>query len=302
MFGLFATAFQARMDAYRDAQSRAGLENTSWAGSLPAAKCREIERRELQRGVLSQLTGNNLGVLGNAVLDEPAASGAERPPAPVARLAMLDDYARIVSFFEQTFDWLNMSYVFSPYMYGRRSEWARLAVADDADAQFKAFLSAGSVRVQVPVQRGYEAHAEYFFNGLGLVPLELRIPWLGSMRSIAEDLAAEARGGFKIGRGTLSVTQDSDVVEGDGTLFNDPQDLRREIRLAGRLYLIRNVESPTRIRLSAPYQGTTESELEYETGGIVVGPTIELSVPTTLVAIDTQNLALPEFPPRYVQA
>jgi hypothetical protein len=300
MYGLFATAFQARMDAYRDAQSRAGLENTSWAGSLPAEKCREIERRELQRGVLSQLTQNHLEALGNAVLAEPAASSA-RPPAPVAQLGTLEDYAHIVTFFEQVFDWLNMSYVFSPYVYGRRSEWARLAVADDADAQFKAFLSAGSVRVQIPVRRGHEAHAEYFFGGLGVVPLDQRIPWLSAMRSIAEDLAAGARAGFDIGPGTLSVERDSDVGEGNGTLFNDPQDLHREIRLAGRLYIIRNVESPTRIRLSAPYQGTTESELEYEIGGIVIGPKIEVSVPTTLVAIDTRNLTLPEFAPRYVQ-
>jgi hypothetical protein len=192
-----------------------------------------------------------------------------------------------------------MAYVFAPYIYGRRSEWAGLAVADDADAQFKGFLGAGAARVQVPVRRGYEAHVEYFFNGLGLFPFEQRIPWLSSMRSIAEDLAAEAREGFEVGAGTVSVTQGSTVVTGTGTLFLDPEDINREIRIDGRLHVIASVESGTRIRLTRPYAGATAADIAYETGGIVIGPTIAVTLPTTLVAIDTQAVALPQFPGRY---
>ena len=299
MFGLFARAYQARMDEYRDNQTRAGLENTQWAGSFPSATCREIERRELKRGVISQLTLNNLGSLGTAVVIEPPPSAAEAPPAPVVRLNAIDAYTRFVLFFEHAFDWTNVAYMFSPYMYGRRAEWANLAVADDADAQFKSFLSAGAARVQVPVRRGFEPQVEYFFNGLGVHSLDQRIPWLGSMRSIAEDLAAEAREGFEIGQGTISATLDSEIVTGTGTAFRDPEDLNREIRIEGKLYIIASVDSATQIRLAQPFADPTVADRPYETGGIVVGPTIPVSLPTTLVAIDRQGLTLPEFSARY---
>jgi hypothetical protein len=38
---------------------------------------------------------------------------------------------------------------------------------------------------------------------------------------------------------------------------------------------------------------------EYERGGLVVGPTIALQLPSTLVAIDKPDLGLPEFAGRY---
>jgi hypothetical protein len=82
-FGLFADAYQARLAEYHDAQTRASLDNNRWAGSFPSATCREIERRELKRGIVSQMTLNNLDALGNAIVTEPAApSPSELPAAP----------------------------------------------------------------------------------------------------------------------------------------------------------------------------------------------------------------------------
>lgn len=299
MFALFGEVHEQRMQDYRDAQARAELESNRWAGSFPSATCRDIERRELKRGVLAQLTLNNLDQLGTAVLSDSLDASPGDPAVPFVSLDLLPDYARIVAFFERAFDWVNIAYLFAPYMYARRQEWAGLAVADDADAQFKEFLGAGAARVQVPVRRGHEKHAEYFFKGLGVHPFEKRIPWLGTMRSIAEDLAAEAREGFEVGIGSLAVTAGSREGVGTGTQFRDPEDLRREIRIDGKLYIIEEVESKTGIVLSRPYDGATATGVLYETGGVVVGPTIERSLPTTLVALAIPNLTMPSFPARY---
>jgi len=299
MFTLFAAAYQARLETYDDAKTRAALASATWAGNLPSATCREIEKRELKRGVLTQFMLGDLAQIGDAVLGEPGGSSPV-PAEPQLKPNAIDDYAREVSFFEEVFDWFNMSYSFAPYMYGRRSEWANLGVADDADAQFKAFLGAGAARVQVPVRPGYEPHAYYFFRGLGTHPPSQRIPWLGSMHSIAEDLAAEAREGFTVGLGTLSVTKDSATVTVTGGSFKDPDDLNRELRIAGGLYIIESVTASDTIELTHAFAGTTAAKLPYETGGIVVGPPIELTLPTTLVAIDKDDLMLPTFPGRYV--
>jgi hypothetical protein len=301
MFSLFAAAHADRLARYEDDKSRALIGNDDWAGALPAQTAREIEQRELKRGVLTTITKNGLMTVGDRVLQASQDAAEPAPTVAVLQSAALATYERIVRFFEMAFDWNNLAYIFSPYFYGRRKEWARLALADNADAQFKAFLSAGAARVQVPVRPGYEAHVTYFFDGLGLPSFEQRVPWLASMRPIAEDLAAGAREGFDVGAGKVSVVTNSNVVTGVATLFRNPADLDREIRLDGEIYVIRDVRSATEVEISPTYKGTALNTSAYELGGIVVGPAFPLKLATTLVAIDKQGLTLPTYRARYAE-
>jgi len=299
MMAAFGRAYADRVARWEEDRDRAMVGNEDWGSALPSTTMRAIEVAELKRSVLSLMTDNALDDLGASVLragNDPAVI----PPPPVLDPAHIDAYSTIVRFFEQVFDWGNMAYVFSQYFFGRKTEWTKLSIADNADAQFKAFLSAGAARVQVPVRLGYEAHAQYFFDRVGPLPsLEARIPWLGTMRAIAEDLAADAREGFSLGDGTVSVASQTDLVTGTGTAFADPLDIVREIRLGGKIHVIHEVLSPTRVRIRPAWAGADLTDVSYETGGIVVGDPIPLTLPTTLVAIDKPGLSLPTYPPRY---
>ncbi len=301
MFSLFAAAHAERLARYEEDKARAAIGNVDWAGNLPSQTARDIERRELKRGILTAISNKSLPHWGDTVLVK--SMDAQEPVPKVAdlQLGAMASYEQVVRFFELAFDWNNLAYIFAPYFFGRRSQWTELAVADNADAQFKAFLSAGAARVQVPVRQGYETHVTYFFENLGLVPFEQRIPWLASMRPIAEDLAADAREGFDVGDGKISIATNSTTVTGVNTLFRDPEDVDREIRISGKIYVIRDVKSATEATVAPAYRGLDLKDVAYELGGIVVGPPFPLKLATTLVAIDKEGLVLPEFAGRYAE-
>ena len=86
-----------------------------------------------------------------------------------------------VRFFEQAFEWENLSWVTYPYFWGRKSTWLDRVVIEDDDADFQAFLKAGYMRVQVPIRPGFVDAVDHFrlFGD----------PWLGgSLPSISDDL------------------------------------------------------------------------------------------------------------------
>jgi hypothetical protein len=299
MYALFAQAHRRRVEQYEDDKARAAERQLQWVRDAAGARARDIEKREIRRGVLSLLTENQLDGVGERVLSDSTDASEPLPAVPVTDLDELDNFARIVRFFEHAFDWSNMAYALHPYVYGRRSRWARLALAEHDDAQFGAFLGAGAARVQVPVRLGCETHVEQFFNGCGVHPFEKRIPPFDSMQSIGVELAEGASSGFVTGPGRVYVADGSREVVGVGTVFRDPEDLDREIRLNGRIHVVEEVFGATRLRLRTPYAGPALVRAVYGIGGIVVGEAMTLILPTTLVAIDKPGLALPEFPPRY---
>jgi len=299
MFTLFATAHAERVARHEDDKRQAQNSNLEWVMNLSSARARDVERQELKRGVLRQLIGPGLAKLGDTVLTD-----ANDPKEPLPRIAGLHEdqlasYQKLLRFFEFGFDWTNIAYLFSPYLYGRRSKWADLALADSSDDQFKAFLGAGAARVQVPVRLGCEAHVEYFFRDLGIRAFADRLPWMDSMHAIAADLAEAARDGFEPGPGKLRLVPGSSLIQGIGTAFRDPEDTSREIRVHGITYLIEQVLGPAQATLSSPYAGTAASASNYELGGIVIGDAIPLTLPTTLVAIDAPRINLPAYPARY---
>ena len=69
---------------------------------------------------------------------------------------------QIIQFFEQAFEWNNLTYRFYPYFWGRKENWRTSALIDDTDPQFADFLRAGAARVVIPVHPAYvEAMLHY---------------------------------------------------------------------------------------------------------------------------------------------
>ncbi len=61
-----------------------------------------------------------------------------------------------VRFFEQAFEWEQMTWVTYPYFWGRKSQWEERVAFEDVDPMFNQFLKAGYCRVVVPVRPGFE--------------------------------------------------------------------------------------------------------------------------------------------------
>jgi len=82
-----------------------------------------------------------------------------------------------VRFFEQAFEWEQMTWLSYPYFWGRKSQWQERVAYEDVDPAFNQFLKAGYCRVVVPVRPGFEGAIDHFmtygevWNGGALPPI-----------------------------------------------------------------------------------------------------------------------------------
>ena len=120
---------------------------------------RKLEKDELKKGVLRLLTDNfaQTRVNGTWRLDEAfdATSdfGEYGYPEFNNQEALVE--GKIIQFFEQAFEWMNMTYRFYPYIWGRKENWRSVFPINDPDPQFTDFLRAGAARVVVPAHPAY---------------------------------------------------------------------------------------------------------------------------------------------------
>lgn len=159
-------AFQAIQNAYEQAladyneqvasaQIQAGV---AIEGRNPAFN-REIEADELKKGVLRLLTNNFASTVVNGVtrvneiFNAMQASGQFGYPEFDNAEAIVE--GKMIQFFEQAFEWDNMTYRFYPYVWGRKENWKDVFPLTDTDPLFTDFLRAGAARVIVPVHPPY---------------------------------------------------------------------------------------------------------------------------------------------------
>ena len=67
-----------------------------------------------------------------------------------------------VRFFEQAFEWEQMTWLTYPYFWGQKSQWDERIAYEDVDPIFNQFLKAGYCRVVVPVRPGFEGAIDHF--------------------------------------------------------------------------------------------------------------------------------------------
>jgi hypothetical protein len=133
---------------------------------------RTVEFQELRRAALELLTDQHFDTFGSIVLvnqiptiDNPSAF-AEGP---------------IVRFLEHAFEWNNITYVFYPYFWARKSQWSQHLALKDVDPVFSRFVSAGYARVVVPVRKGYERHISIYLK-TGLIWPDGPAPIIGDAK------------------------------------------------------------------------------------------------------------------------
>ncbi|MGO8255571.1 hypothetical protein ACC792_31990 [Rhizobium ruizarguesonis] len=169
------TAYELRLSEYRDYLASKRQAELSLEVARDSEN-RAIERRELKRGCIELLTNQHFDSLG-AVVDN-ANSGWPEIDFKVAPFL-----GEISSYFEQSFEWSQMTYLFYPYFWGRQSEWrAKLAIGN-TDNQFNAFLSSGMARIVVPVRPAHESDVAYFL-ATGVIWWGSEPPTIGDPRYV----------------------------------------------------------------------------------------------------------------------
>lgn len=164
-----------------------------------------------------------------------------------------------------------------------------LSKLDDDDPLFARFLQAGAARVQVPVRPGFvKTIIEYLeiedeWNAEGTVITEGDETDHVNL-SIVEELKSQSGNNSVDGKGTLKVTKNSTAVTGTDTEFSC-YDENRRIIIKGKTYVIKKVEDKTKITLTSAYTDVNDPETIYALGGILVGQSWEVKLPTNLLKI-----------------
>lgn len=117
---------------------------------------RQIENSVLRKNCITYLVGHS--ALGGSNLLDGSNSIYVRPRQD----ENLDNYAAMVKFFEQAFEWDIMSYNFYPFYWANKENWAKKYVIQNNDPLFRAFLQSGMARVIVTVRPGFEEAVNWY--------------------------------------------------------------------------------------------------------------------------------------------
>lgn len=131
---------------------------------------RIVEQRELKRACIEMITKPFCRKQGEKFYEDINACDKYMIPK-VKQNAAFEEYASQVKFFEQAFDWSLISYLFYPYYWADKCDWADLMQSENTDTIFQAFLQAGMARVVVPVRPQFNQAVMYY--------LETGDIWLG---------------------------------------------------------------------------------------------------------------------------
>ncbi len=74
------------------------------------------------------------------------------------------EYAKTVKFFEQAIDWQYISYLFYPYYWADKCDWAELLKNEHDDPVFAAFLQSGMAKVVVPVRHAFTTSFTFYLE------------------------------------------------------------------------------------------------------------------------------------------
>jgi hypothetical protein len=248
-------------------------------------------RDELKRAVVSLITGQRFELFNSM--------RGVVPPHGYPEIAFEDADAEgdYVAFTEQAFEWENMTFLFYPYFWGRKSGWPEASQLEDGDYLFEQFLKAGFARVQVPVRPGFESRVDYAFDpanaGGHVWPGEDPPGFDNDGLTIEEEMRFQTGGAnFVQGPGFVTVTAGNEVIVGNGTEFTD-DDIDRELRVGSTTFHIIAVIDATHVRVAPPTPAADFVDTAYGLGAKLAGLPWEIKVPTTLVYLQPDALLNP---------
>jgi hypothetical protein len=150
------SAYKARLSEYEEKVAKLELQaGVAIRGRNPLLNL-DLMNDELKKHCITILTEQHFDLF------DAIQTGAYNVP----QINLLENAAEgpYVRFFEQAFEWEQMTWLTYPYFWGRKSQWAERIAYEDVDPVFTQFLKAGYCRVVVPVRPGFEGAIDHFMT------------------------------------------------------------------------------------------------------------------------------------------
>lgn len=149
-------AYKARLAEYEEKLAALEVQaGVAIQGRNPALNL-EIMNDELKKHCVTIMTEQHFDLF------DATQTGAQGVP----QIDLFENAAEgpYVRFFEQAFEWEQMTWLTYPYFWGRKERWAGRISYEDADPIFNQFLKAGYCRVVVPVRPGFAGAIDHFMT------------------------------------------------------------------------------------------------------------------------------------------
>lgn len=153
---------------------------------------RGIERNELKRNIIAMLERQHFN---QPPVDQDAIQVGNPEKYPEVNFTVARAERDFIQWFEQAFEWPQMTYNFYPYYWGRKAGWIEDVQGNGGDPLFSAFLKAGAARVVVPVRPGFE-RAMALYLATGIIWNGTQVPQVGDplYLSIVHELQEQQQG------------------------------------------------------------------------------------------------------------
>ncbi len=152
-YGKLVKAYNEKEKEYQEwLNSQYAYSGMNIQGNNPEIN-RANEREELKKRCIELYSGQRFESF------DAATNGLNNAPVSNYPEILFQEAIRegnIVKFFEQAFEWENMTYIFYPYFWGRKKNWLSIKNLSNNDPLFTKFLQAGYARVVVPARPGFE--------------------------------------------------------------------------------------------------------------------------------------------------
>lgn len=155
-YAALKTAYDQKVSEYNRWLNQQTLAATI-NGNNPAIN-REVERKELKKHCIEFTSGQRFDSF-DALRNNVAPFGY-----PEFSFAEATAEGKYIQFFEQAFEWDQLTYLFYPYYWARKKEWVNILHRDESDPLFMNFLQAGAARVLVPVRNAYVKAILHYLN------------------------------------------------------------------------------------------------------------------------------------------
>ena len=151
------SAYSNKLMAYEEKMSELLIGNNNVKGENPEIN-RQTERKELKKSALRIFTKQAFEGFGSVINNDNG-----MPSIDINKAKQDGAY---IKFFEQAFEWKQMTYHFYPYFWGAKEKWAEVKALNDTDPLFTNFLQAGAARVVVPAHPAFtDALLHYVATG-----------------------------------------------------------------------------------------------------------------------------------------
>ncbi len=158
-YAALKTAYDQKVSEYNRWVREQSIISSRPGGNNPLLN-RQVERNELKKHCIEFITGQRFesfdAMRTNTLSGYPEFSFAEATTE-----------GKYIQFFEQAFEWEQMSYYFYPYFWARKREWVNILKRDENDPLFMNFLQAGAARVLVPVLPSYTKAILHYLSTAG---------------------------------------------------------------------------------------------------------------------------------------